>query len=288
MTANVNILNQGIFISGDWLEEATDPIIDSFLDYKNTDYGLVFAGSAKIASTGIQNAFLLPAAKMIVDGSLASASHPEVECQIAHEVNDRSMVAAHLAKAVTKRALARSCFTEAYFNSDLMLHGDNDDIKNLTDQECLQSLASAAFSDSAFVIGGAVRKIQVEIPETTKYSAIIKSSLGLLVLSKIANGVLPMAHMRLGERYVYSKNLVLVNSPSGPIVRINPAMVALLKNDYSDSEGCPAARLKSGYEKGSMIQADWRRMVDYLAPDAATVNLYREPAKVKALSPLVQ
>jgi hypothetical protein len=88
---------------------------------------------------------------------------------------------------------------------------------------------------------------------------------------------LAVAYKRLGEPYVFTHNLVLEQDDGVSRVKFSPEIAQLLRQYYR-GEGCPMGRIKAGSgARGNALQQDWHKLIDYLVPANATVDLYYEP-----------
>jgi hypothetical protein len=283
-------LEHGVFIAEADLTAAIEPEVERFCGPGATAYEQTFVGSVEQAQKGAYTAFFAPAVRFVVKTSLDILNGEETAPRLPVEIVDRAAVAYKVCERVAEVAVEQEVFARGYTRPDTKrLTEQIESHVLLGDADYIRSLSSAVFSDAKSVAGGAFRLLQGNKPEADDPKAAIKRSLGLLYVSQLALELLPLAYEYLGDPYTFTDRLKTVKDNKGFKVRFTPDVMERLDEYHVSARGgCPMSKIRSDTSRGTLLQEDWRSLIDYLVPAGATVNKYRELNPEDQTMPLVQ
>lgn len=254
---------------------AIEPML-SFMDPDNAEYGNIAQRADELVSKGLSSAYYVPSTRFIIEAANEVIKQPEVQEQLPTEVVYRARVAKQICEEVTGFASSYDAFLIGYGLRDSLEHASKTRGKSIetVSDTFLSGLAWATFTDSGALVGGAIKSLQ-EQGIDKRAADVLENSLGLLAVASIAKTNLSEVYMGLGLPYIDTRYLEVANSDNGvtPSIRFTAGVRSKLKDMYG--VGCPANKIQQTSSTGTMLQTYWKSITGYLAPDDATIDLYK-------------
>jgi len=255
------------------------PAIRAFCNPESEVDAYGFAISREQILAGNAHAFFVPAVRFVVAAGLDALRLPEAQAQLPLEIAERAVEAHKVVKRLTRLGIELGIFELGYRTRGMYAPDLKEALQyahHLYDLEYMPRLAMAPFSDVANVGGGAVRLLQEDRPATADRTEVVKRSLGLTTVAKVDLNLTSLLYAWLGNPYANIRHLKIDDDRLGPKVRFTPESRQWIEANYHAAGGvCPLAKMKSPRSRGSILQEDWRAIVNYLIPPNATVDRYR-------------
>jgi hypothetical protein len=264
-------------ISGAEFGGGMQPVIDRFLD--DESYRELGERSLESVRAGKGPAFLVPAVKFLLDATHGILAQPSVQERLPREIASRMDIARNLAHNVVKAAVDRDVLTDFYLKrkpfASLKITGGA--LVILVHPKPLTSLTQSPFNDACMAAGGGFKLLEQD-GESANATKILTRSTGLLALSGIDKSNTETVTATLGFPYMDVGYLERRQRDGDTEVLFTPQTHAFLRAHSSSGSGCPAGLIEApDTVGGTVLEAGWADLVEYLVPPGATAAMPNTP-----------
>ncbi|HJQ08518.1 MAG TPA: hypothetical protein VJ836_03495 [Candidatus Saccharimonadales bacterium] len=251
------------------------------IDYVFSQNGYEGINAASFWEVEVNNerssAILIPAVRLILDGTLGILSQPSVRERLPHEVADRALIAGYIANLITKAGVEGKLFQKLYFNDPHLrpwIAGEEGLRKTLGNVGHLGSQGASPFMETKLAAGSALRVLQQGQGDARQLRDVLKRSRGLHIIGEVRAGNSKEINAYLGSPYAHEHHYKLGADDKGNTnIAFTRAARRYLGRYMAASHGYPARWIEAIDDlHATVFTQGWDQIVDYLVTDQFTVD----------------